>query len=144
MTEPVIIHTDGACRGNPGRGGWGVLLCFRGSSKYLRGAERMTTNNRMELQAAVEALRALQRPCKVTLYTDSRYVHDGMRKWVKKWKQNDWRTSDRQPVKNRDLWETLDELQARHAVTWHWVKGHAGNPGNETADKLANRAIDEL
>ena len=142
--KTVVIHTDGACRGNPGPGGWGALLNFDGHTKTMRGAARMTTNNRMELQAAIKALGALRRPCRVVLYTDSQYLRNGVTQWIDKWKRTNWRNSERKPVKNRDQWEALDELRERHEITWHWVRGHDGNPGNEQADRLANRAIDEL
>lgn len=144
MPDPVIIHTDGACRGNPGVGGWGALLSFGEREKTLYGAEPETTNNRMELLAAIEALSALRRACRVELYTDSRYLRDGVMQWMEAWKRKNWKTSQRKPVKNRDLWEQLDRLIGRHDITWHWVKAHAGNTGNERADRLANRAIDEL
>ena len=144
MPNTVVIYTDGACRGNPGPGGWGALLRFGAEEKSLYGGERETTNNRMELKAAIEALRALRRRCRVELHTDSRYLRDGVQQWMKKWKQKNWKTANRKPVKNRDLWETLDDLLDHHDITWHWVKGHAGNPGNERADWLANRGIDEL
>ncbi len=142
--RPVEIYTDGACRGNPGPGGWGVLLRARGAEKELYGAERATTNNRMELTAVIRALEALKRPSEVRLYTDSQYVQKGISAWIGDWKRRGWRTADRKPVKNEDLWRQLDELAARHRVEWRWVKGHAGHDGNERADALANRAIDEL
>ncbi|MDD9874389.1 MAG: ribonuclease HI [Gammaproteobacteria bacterium] len=144
MPGTVIIHTDGACRGNPGVGGWGALLTFGEREKTLYGAEPRTTNNRMELLAAIEALSALRQACRVALYTDSRYLRDGVMRWMEAWKRKNWKTSQRKPVKNRDLWERLDRLVGRHDITWHWVKAHAGNAGNERADRLANRAIDEL
>ncbi|MDD9858594.1 MAG: ribonuclease HI [Gammaproteobacteria bacterium] len=144
MPGTVIIHTDGACRGNPGVGGWGALLTFGEREKTLYGAEPRTTNNRMELLAAIEALSALRQACRVELYTDSRYLRDGVMRWMEAWKRKNWKTSQRKPVKNRDLWERLDRLVGRHDITWHWVKAHAGNAGNERADRLANRAIDEL
>jgi len=144
MPETVIIHTDGACRGNPGPGGWGALLRFGAHEKTMRGASRMTTNNRMELQAAIKALGALRRPCRVVLYTDSQYLKNGVLHWMDKWKKTNWRTADRKPVKNREQWEEIDALSERHTITWRWVKGHSGNAGNEAADGLANRAIDEL
>lgn len=142
--DKVIIHTDGACRGNPGAGGWGALLHCNGREKTLRGGEQMTTNNRMELRAAIEALNALRRDCRVELYTDSRYLRDGVTEWLAKWKSKNWKTSARKPVKNRDLWEQLDELTARHQITWRWVRAHTGDPGNERADQLARLAIDEI
>ena len=142
--QPVEIYTDGACRGNPGPGGWGALLRARGAEKELFGAEPATTNNRMELTAVIRALEALPRGSRVRLYTDSQYVQKGMTEWIASWKGRGWRTADRKPVKNEDLWRRLDELAARHRVEWRWVKGHAGHDGNERADALANRAIDEL
>ncbi len=144
MSKKVIIYTDGACRGNPGPGGWGALLRFGAQEKSLYGAELETTNNRMELKAAIEALRALRRRCRVELHTDSQYLCNGVLQWMENWKQKNWMTADHKAVKNRDLWETLDGLLDQHDITWHWVKGHAGNPGNEYADLLANRGIDEL
>jgi len=144
MADKVIIYTDGACRGNPGPGGWGVLLKMGDHEKTLYGAEHQTTNNRMELQAAIEALRALKRACDVQLYTDSEYLRKGVLEWLAGWKQRDWRTASKKPVKNRDLWEELDAQLGRHNIEWFWVKGHAGDPGNERADALANQGIDEL
>ena len=140
----MTIYTDGACRGNPGPGGWGVLLQFGDHVKELYGGEPDTTNNRMELTATIEALQALKKDCKVDLFTDSTYVKNGIQQWMKKWKLNSWKTAARKPVKNRDLWEMLDQQANSHTVNWHWVKGHAGDPGNEKADELANRGIDEL
>lgn len=140
----VEIFTDGACRGNPGPGGWGVLLRFDGQEKELYGGDPDTTNNRMELQAAIEGLRALTRPCTVDLTTDSEYVRNGITSWLANWKKKDWKTSARKPVKNVDLWKALDEENQRHEVRWHWVKGHSGHAENERADQLANRGIDEL
>lgn len=140
----VEAFTDGACRGNPGPGGWGVLLRFGGHEKELKGGESHTTNNRMELSAAIEALKALSEPCHVTLTTDSTYVRDGITQWVSKWKANGWKTAAKKPVKNQDLWIALDEQCLRHAVDWQWVKGHAGHPENERADQLANAGIDAL
>ena len=140
----VEAFTDGACRGNPGPGGWGVLLRFGGHEKELSGGESHTTNNRMELSAAIEALRALSQTCHVTLTTDSTYVRDGITQWVSKWKANGWKTAAKKPVKNQDLWIALDEQCQRHAVDWQWVKGHAGHPENERADQLANAGIDAL
>ncbi len=137
----VVIYTDGACRGNPGPGGWGALLQFGEHEKELCGGEAQTTNNRMELQATIEALNSLTRPCEIKLYTDSAYVKNGIQTWMKKWKINNWKTVNKKPVKNRDLWEMLDALSSQHNILWHWVKGHAGNPGNERADLLANRGI---
>ena len=143
MTE-VHIYTDGACRGNPGPGGWGALLISGDARRELSGAETATTNNRMELMAAIEALRALKRPVRVTLHTDSKYVCTGIEEWLPQWKQRGWKTADRKPVKNVDLWQALDEARAPHHITWKWVKGHAGNEGNEHVDQLANAAIDAL
>jgi ribonuclease HI len=141
MGEPVVIHTDGACSGNPGPGGWGVLLAWRGKTRELTGGAAETTNNRMELTAAIEALEALKRPSEVELYTDSTYVRDGITSWIKRWKQNGWRTAAKKPVKNADLWQRLDSALARHQVAWHWVKGHDGDPGNERADELAREGM---
>jgi ribonuclease HI len=140
----VEIHTDGACRGNPGPGGWAALLSTGGSERELAGAELDTTNNRMELTAVIRALEALKRPVRARLYTDSQYVRTGITEWLAAWKARGWRTADRKPVKNRDLWEQLEALAARHEIEWHWVPGHAGVPGNERVDELANRAIDAL
>ena len=147
MTNEVIdiqIFTDGACRGNPGPGGWGVILRSSSHEKELFGGEQSTTNNRMELRAAIEGLAALKRPSRVTVTTDSQYVRQGITQWIEGWKRNEWRTSAKKPVKNQDLWQLLDELTSRHEVTWEWVKGHSGHPDNELADALANRGIDEL
>jgi ribonuclease HI len=141
---PVEIYTDGACRGNPGPGGWGAVLSSGEHVKELRGAEPQTTNNRMELTAAIRALAALKRPCSVALYTDSQYVRKGITEWLPQWKARDWRTADKKPVKNVDLWQSLEREIERHRIEWHWVKGHAGVPGNERADRLANEAIDEM
>jgi len=141
MTAPVQIYTDGACSGNPGPGGWGVLLIYNGHEKELCGGEAETTNNRMELMAAIEAMNALKRNVPVDLHTDSVYVKDGITKWIHNWKNNGWRTAAKKPVKNADLWQALDKSLADHHVTWHWVKGHAGDPGNERADELARRGM---
>src|SRR5262245_12206141 len=142
MSEPhVVIHTDGACSGNPGPGGWGAILAFGDRKKELKGGEAHTTNNRMELMAAIAALEALKRPCLVDLHTDSQYLRDGIMKWINAWKRNGWRTSDKKPVKNVDLWKRLDEAMAQHRVRWHWVRGHAGNALNERADELAREGI---
>ncbi|AUB78750.1 MULTISPECIES: ribonuclease HI [Spiribacter] len=141
---PVEIYTDGACRGNPGPGGWGVLMRYDGVEKTLHGGEARTTNNRMELMAAIQALEALSRPCSVDLTTDSQYVRKGITEWMAAWKRRGWKTASRQPVKNRDLWERLDTLSQRHEIRWHWVRGHTGHDGNERVDDLANRGIDEL
>ena len=143
MAERVEIFTDGACRGNPGPGGWGALLRFRGRERELYGGERETTNNRMELTAVIRALEALTRPSPVRVTTDSQYVKRGITEWIANWKRNGWKTAARKPVKNDDLWRRLDELAAVHDVRWHWVKGHAGHAENERADQLANRGIDE-
>ena len=137
----VEIFTDGACKGNPGRGGWGALLRFAGQTRELCGGENQTTNNRMELRAAIEALSALKESCEVGLTTDSTYVRDGITQWLPKWQRNGWRTAAGKPVKNQDLWQALDEQVTRHTVTWHWVKGHSGHPDNERADELANEGI---
>ena len=142
--DDIQIFTDGACRGNPGPGGWGVILRSGSHEKELFGGERSTTNNRMELRAAIEGLAALKRPSQVTVTTDSQYVRQGITQWIEGWKRNQWRTSAKKPVKNQDLWQLLDELTSRHEVTWEWVKGHSGHPDNELADALANRGIDEL
>jgi ribonuclease HI len=140
----VTIYTDGACSGNPGPGGWGVLLRTGGRERTLHGGAPATTNNRMELTAVIRGLEALKRPCRVQLYTDSQYVQKGITQWIHDWKRRGWRTADKKPVKNVDLWQELDALAQRHVVSWHWVKGHAGHDGNERADALANRGIDEL
>jgi len=140
----VRIYTDGACKGNPGPGGWGALLHFDGREKTLCGGEADTTNNRMELTAVIRALEALKRPCAIDLYTDSQYVQKGISEWIQAWKRRGWKTADRKPVKNVDLWLELDRLVAAHAIRWHWVKGHAGHPENERADALANRGMESL
>ncbi len=142
MTD-VEIYTDGACRGNPGPGGWGALLVSGPHRRELWGGEPHTTNNRMELRAAIEALAALKRPSRVQLYTDSQYVRNGITEWLPQWKARGWKTADRKPVKNADLWLDLEREIARHEVHWHWVRGHAGHAGNEAADTLANRGIDD-
>lgn len=145
MQENIEIYTDGACKGNPGKGGWGVLLKYRGVEKEIYGAEVLTTNNRMELTAAIRALEALKRPgLLVHLYSDSRYVLSGIEQWLPVWKAKAWKTSNRKPVLNQDLWQQLDQLNQQHQVVWHWVKGHSGDTGNERADGLANRGIAEL
>ncbi len=141
---PVEIYTDGACRGNPGPGGWGVLMRWGDAEKTLHGGEHNTTNNRMELMAAIQALEAINRPCRVDLTTDSQYLRKGITEWMADWKRRGWKTAARKPVKNRDLWERLDALAQRHEIRWHWVRGHAGHDENERVDELANRGIDEL
>lgn len=138
----VEIATDGACKGNPGPGGWGVVLRSGGTERELSGGEPLTTNNRMELTAAIEGLNALKRPCRVTLSTDSRYVMDGLTKWIKGWQRNGWKTADRKPVKNADLWQALVAAAAPHRIDWRWVKGHAGDADNERADRLASAAAE--
>ncbi|HEY5644618.1 MAG TPA: ribonuclease HI [Pseudomonadales bacterium] len=140
----VEIFTDGACRGNPGPGGWAALLRYGEAEKLIKGAEPETTNNRMELTAAIEGLAALKRPGQVRLTTDSQYVRQGITSWLTRWKQNGWKTAARKPVKNQDLWQALDRLAQMHAVEWHWVKGHSGHPENEQVDRAANAAIDEM
>ena len=140
----IEIYTDGACKGNPGPGGWGAILRFNHQEKELKGAELLTTNNRMELMAAIQGLMALTRPCKVALYTDSQYLRQGMMGWLAQWKKSGWRNSKKEPVKNIDLWQELDALAQRHQISWHWVKGHSGHPENERADTLANEAIEAL
>jgi ribonuclease HI len=142
--KQVQIYTDGACRGNPGPGGWGVLLRFGQVEKSLYGGEPLTTNNRMELLAAIRGLEALKEPCEVELTTDSQYVRKGITEWLPGWKRNGWRTASKEPVKNADLWQQLDELNQRHKVDWRWVKGHSGHRENELVDQLANRGIDEM
>jgi len=142
MTE-VVIYTDGACSGNPGPGGWGVVMRWQGKEKELYGFDPVTTNNRMELMAAIQALEALQRPTTVSLHTDSKYLLDGITKWIPNWQRNGWKTAAKKPVKNEDLWRRLTEAMRPHDVDWVWVKGHAGDPGNERADALARRGIEE-
>ena len=142
MTKvPVIIHTDGACSGNPGPGGWGVVMDWNGTRKELCGGEQLTTNNRMELVAATEGLKALTRACTVEMHVDSVYVKDGIGKWIHGWKKNGWKTAAKKPVKNVELWQELDAAIQRHNISWHWVKGHAGHPGNERADELARQGL---
>ena len=143
MTNKVVMYTDGACRGNPGPGGWGVILSYRNQDKTLSGYEPQTTNNRMELTAAIEGLRALSRTCDIELNTDSKYVLQGISEWIESWKTNGWKTAAKKPVKNVDLWQLLDEQVKKHRIRWHWVKGHTGIEGNERADQLANVAIDQ-
>lgn len=140
----VEIFVDGACRGNPGPGGWGVLLRYQGQEKHLYGAEKLTTNNRMELTAAISGLAALKRSCQVHVTTDSQYVRKGITEWITNWQKRNWQTADKKPVKNADLWQTLVQEAARHQIEWHWVKGHSGHRENEIADALANQAIDEM
>jgi len=140
----VIVHTDGACSGNPGPGGWGAILSYGGNEKELKGGEPHTTNNRMELMAAISALEALKRPSTVEMHTDSQYVQQGISQWITKWKRNGWKTADKKPVKNVDLWQRLDAAMQQHNVKWHWVKGHAGHELNERADRLAVAAITEM
>ncbi|NLC23981.1 MAG: ribonuclease HI [Oxalobacter sp.] len=140
----VEIYTDGACRGNPGSGGWGVILIAGKHRKELYGGEPETTNNRMELMAVIEALRALKRPCRIILYTDSQYVKKGITEWIHDWKRRGWKTAAKKPVKNADLWEILDDAQSTHDIEWRWVKGHAGHPENERADELANLGVEAV
>ena len=142
MNSKVTIYTDGACRGNPGPGGWGAVLMFGAHEKELCGGELLTTNNRMELTAAIMALEALSRSCAVELHTDSQYVRQGITEWMPGWKARGWKTAAKAPVKNDDLWKRLDQARLRHEVVWRWVKGHAGDPGNERADQLANKGLD--
>lgn len=144
MSAEAEIYTDGACRGNPGRGGWGAVLRYKGHEKTLYGAEPLTTNNRMELMAAIRALESLKRPCRVRLTTDSQYVQKGITEWMSNWKRNGWKTAAKKPVKNADLWQRLDTAISGHQIQWEWVRGHSGHPENELADALANKAIDEL
>lgn len=140
----IEIYTDGACKGNPGPGGWGVLLRYKEQEKTLYGSEAHTTNNRMELTAAIKGLDALTRPCEVNLFTDSQYLRQGMTEWLTQWKKKGWVNSKKEPVKNADLWQQLDALATRHTIHWHWVRGHSGHPENERVDALANQAIEEL
>lgn len=140
----VEIFTDGACRGNPGPGGWGALLRYNSTEKELSGAEAETTNNRMEMSAVIEALKSLTRPCKVSVTTDSQYVKKGITEWIENWKKRGWKTANRKPVKNVDLWQNLDELVQKHEISWHWVKGHSGHLENERVDEIANQAIDAM
>jgi ribonuclease HI len=144
LTQVIEIYTDGACRGNPGPGGWGVLLIAGKHQKTMHGGDPETTNNRMELTAAIEALNALKGHSSVILHTDSKYVMDGIKEWMPNWKKRGWKTAAKKLVKNKDLWQALDEATGRHEIDWRWVKGHNGNPGNEMADELANRGVDEL
>jgi ribonuclease HI len=142
--QEVIVHTDGACKGNPGPGGWGAVLSYAGVEKELFGGEAQTTNNRMELRAVIEALNALNRGCRVRVVTDSQYVHKGVELWMEGWKRKNWKTAAGKPVANRDLWEALDEALRQHEVRWEWVRGHQGHPGNERADGLANRGVESI
>lgn len=142
--KQIVVYSDGACRGNPGPGGWGALLQWQDQERRLHGGEADTTNNRMELTAAIRALEALKEPCAVTLHTDSTYVMKGLNEWLASWKRRGWRTADGKPVKNQDLWQQLEAANGRHKVDWRWVKGHNGHPGNEEADRLANLGIDEV
>jgi ribonuclease HI len=144
MTDKVVIYTDGACKGNPGPGGWGAWVRWGGHEKELFGGDPLTTNNRMELTAVIEALASLKRRMPVAIYTDSEYVKNGMTTWIHGWKTRGWRTADKKPVKNIELWQRLDALVAEHEVQWHWVRGHTGDPGNERADALANRGVESL
>jgi ribonuclease HI len=144
MAHGVEIYTDGACRGNPGPGGWAALLISGDNEREISGAETLTTNNRMELTAVIRALEALKRPVQGRVYTDSQYVRQGVLDWLPQWKARGWKTADKKPVKNQDLWQALDDLVHRHELEWHWVKGHSGNAGNERVDALANRAIDAM
>lgn len=144
MPEQVEMYTDGACRGNPGPGGWGTLLRYGDAEKTLHGGERQTTNNRMELTAVIKGLEALKQPCRVQITTDSRYVLDGITQWLPNWKRRNWKTASKKPVQNVELWQRLDALVQQHEIEWQWVKGHSGHPENELADQLANRGIDEL
>ncbi len=143
VTKEIIIYTDGACSGNPGPGGWGAILRYNGHKKEIYGSQKDTTNNRMELTAVIEALSTLKEPCKVVLYTDSKYIIDGITQWIDGWKAKGWKTANKKHVKNDDLWKKLDELCNGHDINWQWVKGHDGNPGNERADELACKGADE-
>ena len=142
--KKISIYTDGACKGNPGPGGWGVLMRYGTHEKTLKGAELHTTNNRMELSAAIHGLAGLSQHCDIDLYTDSQYLRKGITEWLKNWKKRDWKTADKKPVKNIDLWQALDQEVSKHEIRWHWVKGHSGHPENDLADELANQAIEEL
>jgi ribonuclease HI len=144
MSDSVVVYTDGACKGNPGPGGWGALMRWKEHEKELFGGERDTTNNRMELTAVIQALSALKSRCRVAVYTDSAYVKNGITTWIHNWKRRGWRTADKKPVKNVELWQRLEALAAQHDVQWHWVRGHDGDPGNERADALANRGVDSI
>ncbi|MBN3859966.1 ribonuclease HI [Neisseriaceae bacterium PsAf] len=142
--DKVYLYTDGACKGNPGPGGWGALLCYQEHEKEMYGGENNTTNNRMELTAVIKGLQALKKSCQVAIYTDSQYVKNGITQWMPNWKKNNWKTANKKPVKNQDLWLKLDQELEQHQVSWHWVKGHAGHPGNERADALANLGCESL
>ena len=144
MTQLVEMYTDGACRGNPGKGGWGVLLRYGEAEKALYGGEKLTTNNRMELTAVIKGLEALTKSCRIKITTDSKYVLQGVTEWMPNWKKRSWRTANKKPVLNVELWQQLDELVAQHEIEWVWVKGHSGHPENELADQLANQGVDEL
>ena len=144
MSQSITLYVDGACRGNPGLGGWGAYIIEGNEERKICGGEEHTTNNRMELTAVIRALEALKRPTKIHVHTDSQYVQKGISEWIHNWKRNGWRTADKKPVKNADLWQVLDALTKQHEIKWLWVKGHAGNPGNERADSLANRGMDEF
>ena len=144
MTQLVEMYTDGACRGNPGKGGWGVLLRYGEAEKALYGGEKLTTNNRMELTAVIKGLEALTKSCRIKITTDSKYVLQGVTEWMPNWKKRNWRTANKKPVLNVELWQQLDELVAQHEIEWNWVKGHSGQPENELADQLANQGVDEL
>ncbi|MCK5697271.1 MAG: ribonuclease HI [Gammaproteobacteria bacterium] len=144
MSNKIYIYTDGACKGNPGRGGWGALMKYNGTEKEFYGGEPDTTNNRMEMTAAIQSLAQLTRPCEVVLTTDSQYLRQGITQWIINWKKRGWKTANKKPVKNIDLWKQLDELEQKHQITWHWVKGHSGHPENERADELANKGIETL
>ena len=144
MNKIVKIYTDGGCRGNPGIGGWGAVLIYNAHEKQIHGSHKDTTNNRMELTAAIKALASLKRPCQVELTTDSQYVKKGITEWIKKWEKNGWKTANKTPVKNSDLWKQLVKEVSRHTVKWHWIKGHAGHSENEKADQLANKAMDKI
>ncbi len=144
LADKIIIYTDGACKGNPGVGGWGALLVYKDNKKNIYGGEVNTTNNRMELIAAIKALETLKRPCQVELWTDSNYVKNGITKWIVAWKKNNWRNANKKEVANKDLWQELDQVTQKHKISWHWVKGHSGHIGNEMADALANKGAEQV